>query len=209
MVSNDEIKLKLKAKKEGRDPDSIYDVICPKCGKGSPRGSEVCLNCGEKLHYSGMLSSSGSQDIRKLVFYEPNDSGAKYSFTGISKDELAIRLNSLFIEEGYKLEKGSIDKGEYGRGSHALRMAVGVFAKRFKFQFNINSNDNITHLDIYKAMSGASGGVLAISAMNKETERITNLIKNSLDETVPLCPSCNTPNPDHAKFCQECGSKMK
>ena len=50
MITSHEIKLKLKTKKEGRDPNSIYDIICFNCGEGSAMGSVFCPNCGSKIN---------------------------------------------------------------------------------------------------------------------------------------------------------------
>ena len=114
----------------------------------------------------------------QLVSFEETKKGFFYSFIGTNSNELATHINSFFISEGYKLESGSIVNGDYGKGSNSSRLLVGSFAKRFKFHIYIYSKQDNTILEFSKAMSGASGGIIGASKMNKEFEKFTNAFKS-------------------------------
>lgn len=119
-----------------------------------------------------------STQKHKLVSFEETEKGAIYSFTGTDENSLAEDVNSFFIAEEYKLESGTILSGDYGKGSHTLRLIAGVLVKRFKFYVNIYSEQDKTILEFSKAMSGFSGGVLRVSELSKEFERLKNSLKS-------------------------------
>ena len=76
------------------------------------------------------------------------------------------------------MEEGNIMSGIYGVGSAGKRLLAGAFSKRYRFKFMIHEKDGSTLFEIYKAMSGFSGGVLGIRAFDKEWERILAEVKS-------------------------------
>ena len=94
-----------------------------------------------------------------------------------SADELADKVAELFTGQGYKLEEGTKYQGVYGNGSAAMRVLFGGLAKRNKFSITIFQNaDNGFAVDIDKAMSGAMGGLIGVSKIDKEFSRVQEML---------------------------------
>jgi hypothetical protein len=204
MVSNQQIKRSLEHKKQRLNSENF---TCPQCGTENEVHATYCMECGNKLDETvnkgkkrkqkkitadEFLSKRKKDETKhiktpddefnshqtKRVSFEETEKGAFYSFTGIDENNLASRINSILIAEGYKLESGTILSGDYGKGSHTLRLIGGVLVKRFKFYVNITSEQEKTVLEFSKAMSGFSGGILRVSEMTKEFERLKDLLKS-------------------------------
>jgi hypothetical protein len=111
----------------------------------------------------------------KLLSHEEDKEGVSYLFQNTDPASLATVVGSFFVAEGYKLEEGTPEDGTYGKGSGGRRVLFGGFAQRFKFRVKIFPVSGMVRLKISKAMSGAGGGVIGYSAMNKELARITKM----------------------------------
>lgn len=99
--------------------------------------------------------------------------------TGQSADELADRVFTLFQARGYKLEEGTKLRGVYGNGNAALRAIVGGLVKRNKFSVNIEPNMyNGFTISVDKAMSGALGGMIGVSKLNKELIQVQQMLES-------------------------------
>jgi hypothetical protein len=114
----------------------------------------------------------------KLVSYEQNKKGASYLFKSTSSAYIATVVSIFFEAEGYELESGTLEDGTYIRGGGTRRPLSGVLAKRFKFRVRVSPESRKVRLNLTKAMSGAGGGVLGSSEMNRELERIANKIQS-------------------------------
>ncbi len=96
-----------------------------------------------------------------------------------SAEELADKVAELFSAHGYKLEEGTKYQGVYGNGSAAMRVLFGGLAKRNKFSITILQNaDNGFAVDVDKAMSGAMGGIIGVSKIDNEFNRIQQMLAN-------------------------------
>lgn len=96
-----------------------------------------------------------------------------------SADELADKVFMMFQSRGYKLEEGTKLRGVYGNGSAAMRALVGGFAKRNKFSVSIEPNANNGFNIVFdKAMSGAMGGLIGVSKMNKEMDQVQQMLSS-------------------------------
>ena len=94
-----------------------------------------------------------------------------------SADELADKVAELFTARGYKLEEGTKFQGVYGNGSVAMRMLFGSLAKRNKFSITILQNaENGFAVDVDKAMIGAMGGVIGVTKIDNEFNRIQEML---------------------------------
>lgn len=171
---------------------------CENCGgyyelqKGeSPGDFETDCTCGGKLNsfysYDGNPANFEEQktsktsikdytkkmDIKNLEkSIEKSDDGYRFNFKEVPTNILAGIIQESFEEDGYKLEEGTPTNGVYGVGSHMNRMLAGAFSKRFKFRVDIYPVDNNSYLRITKAMSGWSGGYMAVRSLNNEYKRI-------------------------------------
>jgi hypothetical protein len=93
-----------------------------------------------------------------------------------SAEELADKVAGLFAARGYKLEEGTKYQGVYGNGSAAMRVMFGGFAKRNKFSVSIMQTPNNELAIMFdKAMSGAMGGVIGVSKVEKEFKLIREM----------------------------------
>ena len=114
---------------------------------------------------------------RKLVSFQPEKKGGTFCFQGTNAAALASEVSAFFTRQGYKLEVGAPANGIYGTGSDLMRMLLGGFVARYKFQITIEPQDTHVWLKIDKAMSGAMGGLLGVSKMNKEVTRIMEALQ--------------------------------
>jgi hypothetical protein len=98
--------------------------------------------------------------------------GVRMTFKGADSLAVADAVGAYFAQRGYTLEEGTPVDGTYGKGSATTRALLGGFATRFKFKVAITPDQEGTALDFSKGMSGAMGGALGASKMNKEFKTI-------------------------------------
>ncbi|MCD4774703.1 MAG: hypothetical protein K8S15_01465 [Candidatus Aegiribacteria sp.] len=150
-------------------------MYCTRCGKELPEDvTEFCTFCGKSF------SEKNDTRSNKLITFAYLRSGIKATIAGISIDEIAHNIANIFLQEGYRLESGSPVNGVYSTGNSVCRILFGGFAKRYKFTINIYQNGPSTSLTISSGMTGMSGGLLGVSRMKKETDRIMNLFECTL-----------------------------
>jgi hypothetical protein len=111
--------------------------------------------------------------------FDQNDGGATWMFAKTTTDQLATEVGMLLSQEKYKLEKGSPTEAVYGRGNAVLRVLLGAFIARYKFNVSIRDSDGKVMLQLTKGMSGASGGLIGASKMKKETARVIEAIRTN------------------------------
>jgi hypothetical protein len=111
----------------------------------------------------------------KCVQFQPlPDGGAAFCFDGNTNQQmLADEVAAFFGSQAYKFEGGTPMNAMWGQGSDVLRVLFGAFAKRFKFNVAIEPQAPYVWLRLSKGMSGAMGGVIGYSKMNKELSRVT------------------------------------
>ncbi len=114
----------------------------------------------------------------KLISYDETKTGASYLFENTDKESIASSVEEFFKREQYKLEEGTPDDGVYGIGSPALRALFGGLVKRYKFKITILEEAGNVRMSLDKAMSGALGGALGYSKMNKEHARVAAGLKS-------------------------------
>lgn len=117
-----------------------------------------------------------------LESFESNDKGATWVLNKTTVDQLSTEVQMIMTEDKYKLEKGSLQEAVYGRGNAVLRVLLGGFITRFKFNVNITESEGKVMLKLAKGMSGAAGGVIGARKMKKETERLIDRIKAACNE---------------------------
>jgi hypothetical protein len=162
-------------------------VYCTNCGEETIEGGGYCGSCGKKISKNKLENShenvGGADKTLKvlepqLVVHKIWGGGYLFQFPYTKRVAVAQTIASLFEREGYHLEEGNIMSGIYGVGSAGKRLLAGAFSKRYRFKFVIHEKDGLTLFEIYKAMSGFSGGVLGIRALDKEWERILAEVKS-------------------------------
>jgi len=117
----------------------------------------------------------------KLKDFDNTKNFMKFAFEGTKPEELANNIHDFFVAEGYKLERGTKEKGVYGKGNKTMRLLFGAFVKRFAFQFEVmpDAEDaSITRFEFLKdSLNKISGGVIGYNQSNKEIKRLTEKIK--------------------------------
>jgi hypothetical protein len=103
--------------------------------------------------------------------------GASFLYRNPDTPGLSVAVNAFFAQRGYRLGEGSYINGMYETGSAGLRVLVGGFVDRFKFQVTIMPHEGMSALRLQKAMSGAGGGVLGYGKMQKEFAQIVEALK--------------------------------
>ena len=104
----------------------------------------------------------------KLVRFDQTDKGAVLSFAEARPEEVASAMASFLETSGLNREEGTDTRGVWGSGSKTGRALGGAFAKRKKFDVNIEGSEPVI-ATITSAMSGWSGG--AIGAMKEKKQR--------------------------------------
>jgi hypothetical protein len=117
-----------------------------------------------------------------LESFESNDKGATWVLNKTTVDQLSTEVQMIMTEDKYKLEKGSLQDAVYGRGNAVLRVLLGGFITRFKFNVNVTESEGKVVLKLAKGMSGAAGGVIGANKMKKETTRLIDKIKSACNE---------------------------
>jgi hypothetical protein len=99
-------------------------------------------------------------------------------YSGISKDELDMKIDDLLVSSGYKMKEGQIGNATYVRGNRVLRILFGAFVKYFRFNLitSSNSSDEIK-VEVKKETSGMSGGVIGIIQVKKELNRLGQIFQ--------------------------------
>jgi hypothetical protein len=164
----------------------------------SPEDFDLTCNCGGKLNHQYRFDDSyGKDDSYIMNIKAPKESitaiksytqkmgtfnieksidrvedGYRFNFKTITIRELSEMLEMSFKNDGYILEEGTPIDGIYGSGNHVNRILVGGLSKRFRFKIQIYSIGEDTYLKISKAMSGWSGGYIAVRSLNKEFKRL-------------------------------------
>jgi hypothetical protein len=118
----------------------------------------------------------------KVESFENDDKGATWVLNKTTVDQLSTEVQMIMTEDKYKLEKGTVNDAVYGRGNAVLRLILGGFITRFKFNVNITESEGKVMLKLAKGMSGAAGGVMGANKMKKETARLIDKIKAACNE---------------------------
>jgi hypothetical protein len=105
-----------------------------------------------------------------------------FSFQGVYPMAVAAALEKFFTSQGYRLEAGTKLEGTYGTGNDLLRLLLGGFAKRYKFDFTVELREPSVLLTVKKGMSGVMGGALGYARMKKEMSRIFDGLQARFEE---------------------------
>ena len=80
-----------------------------------------------------------------------------------------------FAQREYKFEGGHALLSTWGQGSDTARVLLGGFAKRYQFTVSIEPQAGTPYvwLKLSKGISGAMGGVIGYTKMNKEYAKVS------------------------------------
>ena len=111
-----------------------------------------------------MVKSTSTKESQTLVF------------SGATVDDVAEKAALFLAAQGYHLDSGTKTQGVYVRGSQAAHMVLGALAGLKKFNVTVGKDGDAVAVVIARGMSGAWGGLLGMSKMEKGfQERITGL----------------------------------
>lgn len=103
---------------------------------------------------------------------EVNKTTINFWYTGTDLQTLSDAVQAMFLSEGFKLEKGTISDGIYGKGSAGMRVLLGGFVERNKFSIQIREEKPLVCVRFSPDMTGLSGGVWGKSQLEKEFQRV-------------------------------------
>jgi hypothetical protein len=104
--------------------------------------------------------------------------GFVYLYSGKSKDELAKKTKQIFINSGYQTVSEVLKNATYEKGNRMMRILFGAFSKYFKFKIEIKETENDgLSLQLKRATTGMSGGVIGMKQVTKEIERLSALFQ--------------------------------
>lgn len=150
--------------------DALRPHRCPYCGEQILATAKKCKHCGEWLDESVRAAAGPS----RAASVRTDDGILLVTFAQSDPRAIAGDVGEFFRRCGYRLESGSPQRATYGIGSDVWRVLFGAFARRYKFDVEVNLATGGVRLRVAKAVSGAMGGVLGYQAMKKETTRIFN-----------------------------------
>lgn len=113
-----------------------------------------------------------------VVKTENIENGIRFKIEGANTYTISEALEKLFLSEGYRLEFGNKMKGSYGVGNEILRLFLGAFVKRFRFNFEIKDDAGNVVLDFMKdSLSKYSGGIIGYKKLEIEFSKFVDKIK--------------------------------
>lgn len=113
-----------------------------------------------------------------LIDVSPLGDKIQFTYSPCPPEQLAQAVLLLMQREGYRLEEGNPMNAVYGIGDKTLRLLFGAFVKRYAFHIVIGPGiNNQVVLQMGKAMSGFSGGVIGVAKLKKEMERMQFLLR--------------------------------
>ncbi|MBB4037524.1 hypothetical protein GGR21_003441 [Dysgonomonas hofstadii] len=105
--------------------------------------------------------------------YESSDSFI-CSYAGVTPGQLENAVTEALESMGYK----HLGSGVFEKGSRVMRLLFGAFCKYFKFRISIDSSDSrLIKLQISKATTGLSGGVIGINQVKNEMEHMKKVFQ--------------------------------
>lgn len=109
------------------------------------------------------------------------DVGARYYVSGASVSDVQDFVDQFFEDEGYRLEKGDLGDGRYGKGNPILRLILGAFYPRYAFNVVVDedSQQRVT-ITVERAESGYAGGLIGRNQVIKEEKRIVEALEEEL-----------------------------
>jgi hypothetical protein len=108
----------------------------------------------------------------KLIVIESNK--AVFTFKKSTAEEITKQIDEVFKRKQYKLEEGSTTRGKYGKGSLALRILFGAFAKRFCWETRVEPDGTDTRFTLIKDAKGYAGGLIGMNQVSNEYKRMTD-----------------------------------
>lgn len=107
---------------------------------------------------------------------------AVYPFRNLSAESLKSKVNDLLLQSGYKTEVLG-NETFYYRGSLAMRILFGAFAKYFRWKVAFEQEGEYTKLIFEKDAKGYAGGVIGVNQVNNEFKKITAALSAMYAET--------------------------
>ena len=97
-----------------------------------------------------------------------------HQYSAIDSIQLANNVNDLLTKDGYNLIEGQVGNAGYEKGNRTMRLLFGAFVKYNKIQVvAATGEDAVTRLTVDRKTSGMSGGLIGMSQVKKEMERIS------------------------------------
>lgn len=95
-----------------------------------------------------------------------------FGFNNIPTQELAQSVEARMIAAGYKRKSGNVGNATYEKGNRVARLLLGAFYKYYKFDVAVHENDGAPRVNVRKATSGMSGGLIGVNQVKKEFKRL-------------------------------------
>lgn len=148
-------------------------MFCRECGTKNADDAIYCENCGKLLERS---AENSTQNGRLVETENKNYLTATYKFDNMTYDSLVDMVDNIFTERGYKLEKGEMGNGIYGKGSGVLSFISDGLAKRYKFKVNVyTESDNMCLMIRKEKKSAATWSTLGILRQDSEFRKIKEI----------------------------------
>ena len=121
--------------------------------------------------------------VPTLVKVRPIEAGSIYLVTGTTMEQAEEFVDEFFDSEGYRLEKGELGDGRYGKGSPVLRLLLGAFYPRYAFNVAIDEGKGGNlEIMIARAETGYAGGLIGRNQVLNEEKRIIKEFRSALEE---------------------------
>ncbi len=109
----------------------------------------------------------------KFLKITSNKKNIEFSFENCTHEGLVAEIEIFFTSIGYSRKENEGDKYIFTKGNRILRMLLGAFAKYHKQSVLIASIDDIFRVSLVRESSGMSGGLIGMSQVRKEFEKLS------------------------------------
>ena len=121
--------------------------------------------------------------VPSLVKVRSIEAGAIFFVNETTMEQAEEFVDEFFEGEGYRLEKGELGDGRYGKGNPILRLILGAFYPRYAFSVAIDEGKGGNlEVMIVRAETGYAGGLIGRSQVLTEEKRIINEFRSVLED---------------------------
>lgn len=153
----------------------MYSFLC--LGKNWNRGyTEIFFR-----HNSEIIPVSSIMEI--ILSEELKGRSHRFVLRGTSKEEALQSAANILTDMGYQLKLSQWHGDTYAKGNLVLRILLGAFVKYNKVMISAEGEGDIS-LTIENKSHGFSGGIIGMSQVKKEYQRILTAFEEKLGSSL-------------------------
>jgi hypothetical protein len=104
----------------------------------------------------------------------------QYELDGTTMEKAQQSADNIMTEQGYVLKSRDWQASVYTKGNRVLRILFGAFVKYNKVAISLSGKPEKITMVISNDSSGFSGGLIGVSQVNKEYNRVIQAFEEKL-----------------------------